>query len=385
VAERHHILIVDDETVSLDLLYRNFTEEYRVSTTTTGREALEIISQGDVDLIITDQRMPGMTGIELLTRVMKTHPHVVKIILTAYTDAGALLSAINSGCVYKFVTKPWEPQELKLIVKRALEHYDTARENARLYEELKRAYNNLKKDYSQLQKEVARRTLADRIVGTSPATQEVFSQIEKISGSNITVLIMGETGTGKELLAKTIHENSPRGKKKFIVQNCGSIPDTLLESELFGHKKGAFTGAIADKRGLLETSDGGTIFLDEIGETSPAMQIRLLRFLQEGEIRAVGSEETKKVDVRIISATNKDLLEETKKKAFRLDLYYRLSTYSIVMPPLRDRREDIPLLARYFLDEFNRKQLRLIKGFSQEVPPWRKTGAGSIPSISRII
>jgi len=360
------ILVVDDNIDILEVLEITLSQDYHVFQAQGAQEALNILSKKKIDLIIADQRMPGMTGVEFLEKTLEYNPRMIKILLTAYADAKDLINAINQGRVYKYITKPFRPDELKLIVKRALEHYGMEKENERLYQELQRAHENLERDYLQLQKEITKREVHDQIIGTSPAIQKIFGDIERISNSNISALIIGETGTGKELIARAIHKSSPRKDKKFVVQDCGSIPDSLLESELFGHKKGAFTGAISDKRGLLEVADGGTIFLDEIGETSPAMQVRLLRFLQEGEIRPVGSETTKRVNVRVISATHRNLLNEIKKKTFRSDLYYRISTFPINVPPLRLRREDIPLLAAHFLSHYNKRNRETNKRLSHE-------------------
>jgi len=360
------ILAVDDNVEILEVLDMTLSQDYHFFKAQGAQEALDILSKEEVDLAIADQRMPGMTGIEFLEKTLEYNPRMIKILLTGFTDAEDLIKAINQSRVYKYITKPFRPNELKLVVKRALEHYEMERENGRLYQELQKSHKNLERDYLQLQKEITKKEISNQIIGTSPAIHKIFNDIERISSSDITVLIMGETGTGKELIARAIHKGSPRKDKKFVVQDCGSIPDSLLESELFGHRKGAFTGAISDKRGLLEIADGGTIFLDEIGEMSPPMQLRFLRFLQEGEIRAVGSETIKKVDVRVISATHRNLLDEIQKGAFRSDLYYRISTFPVDIPPLRLRREDIPLLAAHFLSRYNKKNPKTNKRLSRE-------------------
>jgi two-component system response regulator HupR/HoxA len=266
----HSILIVDDNREVLEVLEAGLSQDYTILKAQNAQEALDMLVKHKVDLIITDQRMPGMTGIEFLEKTVEYNPRIVKILLTGYTDTKDLMDAINQGRVYKYITKPFSTQDLNLIVKRALEHYEMENENKKLYQELQKAHTNLERDYQQLQKEITKREIHNQIIGTSPAIQKIFSDIERISTSDITALIIGETGTGKELIARAIHKRSPRKDKKFVVQDCGSIPDSLLESELFGHKKGSFTGAVSDKRGLLEIADGGTIFLDEIGETSPA-------------------------------------------------------------------------------------------------------------------
>ncbi|MBI1986888.1 MAG: sigma-54-dependent Fis family transcriptional regulator [Nitrospinae bacterium] len=364
--KKYSILIVDDEIRSLELLERLLVHDYRILKAKNGKEALRALEQEKVEMAIVDQRMPEMTGIEFFEKTLEQHPYMIKILLTAYTDVDALIDAINKGRVYKYITKPWDPNEFKVIVKRALEYYDLTLENIRLNEELTIAYEKLKKDYNYLQKELEGTHKFDQIITVSPTMQKIFRELEKIIDSSITVLILGETGTGKELVAQTIHYNSPRKSQKFVAQNCGSLPETLLESELFGYKKGSFTGAVADKKGLLEIADKGTVFLDEIGETSPAMQVRLLRFLEEGEIRPIGSESVKKLDVRVISATNKDLFEEVAAGRFRKDLYYRLSTFPIILPPLRERKEDIPLLSEHFLLKYSRKTQKYLHGFSPE-------------------
>ncbi len=364
--KKYSVLVVDDNEEIVEILYETLSQDYAVFKAENAVEGLAVLSKEKIDLIITDQRMPSMSGIDFLEKTLGYNPGIIKILLTGYTDTEDLIKAINKGHIYKFITKPFKPQELKLIVRRALEHYTMTKENERLYNELHNAHEQLKENFLQLQKEITNREIFDKIIGTSPAIQNIFNDIKRISNSDITVLVTGETGTGKELVARAIHKASPRREGKFIVQDCASIPDTLLESELFGHKKGSFTGAVSDKRGLLEIADRGTIFMDEIGETSPAMQVRLLRFLQEGEIRAVGSETVKKVNVRLISATHRNLIDEIKKGNFRSDLYYRISTFPIVIPPLRLRREDIPLLAAHFLSGYNKKNRNANKRLSRE-------------------
>jgi two-component system response regulator HupR/HoxA len=364
--KNHKILIVDDNADILDVLHSTLNKDYQVLKAGNAQDGLQMLEANKVDLIITDQRMPGMTGIEFLEKTLAYNPRMIKILLTGYTETKDLIDAINQGRVYRYITKPFKPDDLQIIVKRALEHYEMEVDNVRLYQELQDAHKNLERDYQQLQREITKREIHNQIIGTSPAIQKIFSDIERISNSDITALIIGETGTGKELIARAIHKASPRKDRKFVVQDCGSIPDNLLESELFGHKKGSFTGAVSDKRGLLEVADGGTIFLDEIGEMSPAMQVRFLRFLQEGEIRPVGSETIKKVDVRVISATHRILADEIQGGTFRSDLYYRISTFPISIPPLRLRREDIPLLATHFLTQCNSKNRGTSRRLSRE-------------------
>lgn len=349
------IIIVDDEPGIVESLSLTFEDDYQVLATTDSEQAVELLKREEVAVILADQRMPGTTGVELLKKAGGLQPDAVRIILSAYTDIEDLIAAINSGEVWRYLVKPWEPRELKMIVAQAVEHYYLVRENRRLIKELAAAHEKLKLDYASLQREVEGKYRFEEIVGKSKAMQVVFDILERVSDSIITVLVLGETGTGKELIAKAIHYNSSRRGNKFLVQNCGALTDSLLESELFGHKKGSFTGAIADKKGLFEEADGGTVFLDEIAETSPAMQIRLLRVLQEGEVKRIGENEHRRVDVRVIAATNKSLEQMVKEGSFREDLYYRLSVIPINIPPLRERKDDIPPLAHHFLDKACRK------------------------------
>jgi len=526
---KYNILVVDDEVYNLEALERAFRNEYRVFTAKSGQEAIELMEREEFALIIADQRMPGMTGIELLRISLKYFPNAIRMILTSYTDADELLEAINTGQVYRYIIKPWNVKELKIMVRRALESYHLARqlerrmqelavlydissslnamrevdellaftttkiseligaeavsilllegnelyvpqinstgsndrilidnhrfsvqqgicgwvvqkgegviinnarddarydprvddlgvrqlrsivctplkskraiigvialknkldggfsredfnllnalagnlaislENARLYQELKEAKERLNAENIILRQEVERRYKFDQIIGNTPKMRKVFDLLEKVIDTSTTVLIQGETGTGKELIARAIHYNSPRRDRRFVYQNCSALPDTLLESELFGYKKGAFTGATTDRKGLFEIADGGTIFLDEISETSPAMQAKLLRVLESGEIRPLGDSNYKKIDARIISATNKDLKKEVEAGRFREDLYYRLNVFPIVLPPLRERKEDIVLLVDHFIKKFSQRMNKTIQGITKE-------------------
>ena len=369
----HSILIVDDEPDILTSLRIAFEGTYRVFTAPSGEEGLAVLRREEVAVILADQRMPGMTGAEFLHRAMEISPKSIRMMLTAYTDVADLMAAINNGRIYRYIVKPWEPAELEMDVQRAVEAYEMSmaleRKNAELAElneQLKEAQRELQRENIRLKREVARTYTFEGIVGTSKAMQEVYALLEKVIDSSVTVLLTGETGTGKELIARTIHYNGPRKEKAFIAQNCAALPEDLLESELFGHRKGAFTGAVEDKKGLFEAADGGTLFLDEIGETSPGMQVKLLRALQDGQIRRVGETQDRKVDVRIIAATHRDLSEEIKAGRFREDLYYRLSVFPIHLPPLRARREDIPLLATHCLGRSNTKLGRSVGGFTAE-------------------
>jgi two-component system response regulator HupR/HoxA len=362
--EPHGILIVDDESAILESLEIALGGEYRVFSAETGEAGLGILESEDVALIITDQVLPSMSGVEFLERAIEINPRAIRMMLTGYADVGSLTRAINEGHIYRYISKPWEPDELRIGIKRALEAYDLASENVQLATALANANTRLRAENVYLRREVERKYAFDRIIGSSPAMNRVFEVMEKVAETDATVLITGETGTGKDLVARAIHYSGSRKDHRFVAQNCASLPDTLLESELFGHTRGAFTGAHADKKGLFELAHRGTVFLDEVGETHPGMQVRLLRVLQDGEIRPLGSSETRKVDVRIIAATNRELFKDAEMGRFREDLYYRLRVVEIALPPLRERRADIPALAHHFLDLSSQKMGREIQGFT---------------------
>ncbi len=366
MAEKPKVLAVDDEQPSLNAIYRTLRREFEVIQSLSGRAALEVLKSQEVEVILADQRMPEMTGVEFFRRALEIQPEAVRILITGYTDIEATIQAINEGQIYYYINKPWEPEELRLIVRRAAERYRLGKENRRLIEELQEANRRLEEENIILHREAEKHYEFENIIGKSEAMQEVFRLMRKVIPTDTTVLITGETGTGKELIARAIHYNGPRRHKLFVTQNCAALPDTLLESELFGHTRGAFTGAVTDKKGLFEIADGGTIFLDEIGDTSPAFQQRLLRVLQEGEIRPLGADKTIRVNVRVISATNRDLYSLVRAGKFREDLYYRLNVFQIHVPPLRERREDIPLLAEHFLKKYRRKLKKNIPGIDRE-------------------
>lgn len=283
------MLILDDEPRVLDALEAILAAEFLVLRADGGDAALRLLDGEEVAVIITDHRMPGMSGVELLRRSQERSPDTVRIVLTAYTDVDSLMDAINMGRIYHFVPKPWSPNDLLTVVRRAAERYALTQENARLRDELEVAYNALHRDTVEAQE---RPLSFDGLIGAQTGLRQVVELARKVLDGDTTVLLLGETGTGKELFARLIHDNGPRRAARFVAQNCGALPESLLESELFGHVRGAFTGASAERRGLFEESDGGTVFLDEVGEMSAGMQLRLLRVLQEGEIRRVGASAT---------------------------------------------------------------------------------------------
>ncbi|MBZ0159448.1 MAG: sigma-54 dependent transcriptional regulator [bacterium] len=364
--KRYGILIVDDEPDILTTLSLTFREDYDVFQAGSGAEGLAILEQQEIALIIADQRMPEMTGVEFLERSIAKRPLAIRMILTGYTDTASLIRAINAGRIYRYITKPWDRNELKITVKRAFESYELTMENQRLLKELQTANERLQTENLYLKREVEKEPHSDTIIGKGPAMRRVFDLVEKVIDSSATILLTGETGTGKGVIAHYLHHHSPRRGRLFIEQNCGALPETLLESELFGHRRGAFTGAVQDKKGLFDVADGGTLFLDEVSEMSPTMQVKLLQVVQDGRMRRVGETESRRVDVRIIAATNRDLESEVKKGAFRADLYYRLSVFPIRTPALRERREDIPLLVSYFLEKQCKKLKQPVIGLSQE-------------------
>lgn len=359
------VLIVDDQPEILNALERLLKAEYKVFRASGGNKALEILKNHSVQVIISDQRMPGMTGVEFLTQSIEIQPEAIRMMITAYADLNASISAINKGQIFYYISKPWEDDELLLIVKRAVERFHILEENRTLNEKLLQANEQLKNENILLKQNIEQQYDFSNIIGHSPKMLEVFKLVSKVIDTPTTVMILGETGTGKELLAHAIHYNSGRKDKMFVAQNCGAFPDTLLESELFGHVKGAFTGAIGSKKGLFEIADGGTIFLDEIADTSPALQLRLLRVLQEGEVKPVGANKSIKVDVRVIAATNKILEDEVEQGNFRKDLYYRLNVFPITLPPLRERKEDIPDLINYFIKKYSKRINKSVKGIDK--------------------
>ncbi len=328
------ILVVDDEE-NVCALFKRILQKggYAVDTVCSGEAGLRKLETEWFDLVISDLKMPGVDGLELLRQGKALYPTLPFIMLTAFATVDSALTAMKQGA-YEYLLKPLNTEELKLVAEKALELHRLAREVERLRNQL-----DLDLDFEQ-------------IVGQSKAMRAVFRLMKMVADSNATILIQGESGTGKELIARALHQHSQKKNRPFVAINCASVPETLLETELFGYVKGAFTGAARDKKGLFEEAHGGTLLLDEIGDTSMAFQANLLRVLQENEIRPVGGNKTVNVDVRIIVATNKDLKKEMERGSFRKDLFYRLSVVPLAIPPLRTRKEDIPLLASHFIKKF---------------------------------
>lgn len=343
------ILIVDDEAIQRDIVKDILEDQgYDVFTSGSGQEALEHIKTLPVDVILTDLRMPGIDGVELLESIKAAYPEVVVVVITAYGSIESAVDAMKKGA-YHYLTKPLDKEQLTLIVQRALQTKHLSDENRSLRRELQERYE------------------FHNIIGRARKMQELFRMIEKVAPSESTVIIYGESGTGKELVARALHCHSKRKDQKFLAVNCAAIPNSLLESEMFGYEKGAFTGANTQKKGLFEEAQFGTLFLDEIGDLDTVLQAKLLRVLQEGEFQRVGGTKTVHVDVRVLAATNKHLEEEVKEGNFRQDLYYRLNVVPIFLPPLRDRKEDIPYLVEHFLKKYHQKHGRPFKRVTSEV------------------
>ena len=343
------ILIIDDEQSILDLLNMVFKKQgYAVENALTAEKALQLIDDDDFDLVLTDVKLPQKSGIEILKYLRKNKPEIPVIMITAYGTIKQAVEAFKAGAV-DYVLKPFDIEELKIIVEKGLKERKLKEENVLLKKELKERYS------------------FKNMIGRSKPMQEIFGLIEKISGTDSTVLITGESGTGKEMAARAVHFHGKRKDKPFITVNCGALPENLLESELFGHVKGAFTGAVAHKKGMFQVAHKGTLFLDEIGEMSPPTQVKVLRAIQEKVIRRVGGTEEIPVDVRIISATNQDLKEKLKQGTFREDLFYRLNVLTLNMPPLRERKGDIPPLVHHFLKKHCEKMGIKMKRVAPEV------------------
>lgn len=340
-ASASSILVVDDDRVTRDLLQEVLSEEgYQVVTSGSGEEALEIGKQECFDVIISDMKLGSeLNGLDVLRAYKSVQPESEVILITAFGSMETAIEAVKAGA-FDYLSKPFKIDEVILHVQRALNNRNLIRENRNLRQQLG----------SQVQME--------SLVGRCPSMLDVYKKIAMVSDSRSTVLVYGESGTGKELVAKAIHHNGPRSKQKFFAVNCGALPETLLETELFGHVRGSFTGAVENKRGIFEDASGGTVFLDEVSEMSPSLQVKLLRTIEEHEVRRVGGNQTIKVDLRLIAASNRRLNELVEQGRFREDLYYRLRVVEIDLPPLRERGEDIPILVEHFLKKLERARGR---------------------------
>jgi two-component system response regulator AtoC len=342
------ILVVDDEIVVRESLSDWLKDAgYQVFTAESGYEALEMIEKEKPGIMIADLMMPGMDGIELMKKAREQQPGLEVVIVTAYASIPTAITAMKEGA-YDYIEKPFCPERAELLVRKLAEHQELLEENLSLRQRLDDHYR------------------FENIITKSAKMQRVIEVIKVVAKSNATVLVTGESGTGKELVARAIHSQSNRHNKPFIAVSCAALPESLLESELFGHEKGSFTGAYAQKKGKFEFAEGGTLFLDEIGEMSANIQVHLLRVLEEKEFTRVGGNEPIKADVRVISATNKDLRKAIEKQEFREDLYYRLNVVNVELPPLRERKEDVPLLAQHFLNKFASENRKEVSGFSPD-------------------
>ncbi|MBI2083211.1 MAG: sigma-54-dependent Fis family transcriptional regulator [Deltaproteobacteria bacterium] len=340
------LLIIEDEDPIRKALERFFKKKsFEVMLASTGEEGLSLLKAGRVDLLLVDLMLPNMSGIEVIRQAKETIPQLVCVVMTGYGTIPSAVEAIKAGA-FHYITKPFDLEDLNALVTKGLEHQRLQQENRVLKETLKTRFKK------------------QAIIGTSLKMKEVLDLAEKVAVSDSTVLILGESGTGKELLAKAIHYQSNRSERSLVTVNCAAIPETLLESELFGHTKGSFTGAVSHRIGCFEQAEGGTIFLDEIGDMSPRLQVKVLRVLQDKKIQAIGSAKSHQVDVRIITATNRDLTKEVQEGRFREDLFYRLNVIPVTLPPLRERSDDIPILIEHFLKKSNTANHKSIEGFS---------------------
>ena len=345
---KQKVLVVEDEELMRNILRTLLEDEgYEVFTADSAEAALQIFPVNAIDVTVTDIKMAGLDGLGLLDRLKAIDEHALVIVMTAFSSVDSAVAALRKGA-YDYITKPFVNEDLLQTVRNAIRNRELFAENRALRRELNRQLNH------------------SDIIGTSERMREILDLVAKVAATNAAVLIQGESGTGKELVARSIHFNSPRSSKPFLAVNCGALPESLLESELFGHTKGAFTGAASEKKGLFRSAEGGSIFLDEIGEMPPPLQVRLLRALQEHEVTPVGSSTPVKFDARIIAATNRDLEKEVEARNFREDLYYRLNVIEMTLPPLRERRQDIPALVRHFLSRAAERQSTVEKPISDE-------------------
>jgi len=367
---RDRLLVVDDEEDMLRLLHRTISEDLdsEIDTAATGAEALKLLESKNYDLALVDIRMPGMDGLELLERIKKINPWITVVMMTAHGVVELAVKSIKKGA-YDFITKPFDHEELIHMLRKALERSQLLRENL------------------NLQRRIREREPFENLIGTSPAMERIYETIQMIAKTDVTVLITGESGTGKDLAARAIHSLSHRSEKPFVAVNCPTLPENILESELFGYKKGAFTDASSDKIGLFEEARGSTIYLDEIGDIAPSIQTKLLRVLQEKEIKPLGQTKSIKVDVRVVASTNRDLKKKIRNQEFREDLFYRLNVLTLHMPPLRERRDDIPLLAEHFLRHYCKEFGKPLKSLSPEFMDLllRRNWEGNVRELENII
>ena len=346
--ENKNILVVEDDNATRDTMVDLLSEAgYEVESATNGEEAIAMVREYSFDMVITDLKMPKGDGIQVLEEIKKIDNRTIVIICTGYGTVDTAVKAMKLGA-YEYITKPIKIEEIKLVVQRALDYQRLKTENVLLQKQLKTKYK------------------FKNLIGDSEVMQRSFQFIEKIAATNSTVMICGESGTGKELVARAIHYNSDRKNEPMVPVNCGAIPEDLLESELFGYEKGAFTGALKTRIGRFELANGGTVFLDEIGDMSPALQVKILRVLQEHEFERLGGVKSIKVDIRVVAATHRDLEKAVKQGTFREDLYYRLNVIPFILPPLRERGSDIPLLANHFIGKFNIEKKQNINGISPD-------------------
>jgi DNA-binding NtrC family response regulator len=369
MASNPKILVIDDEMIVCESCKRILEEDgYEVETALSGMEAFEKMKEAHFDIVITDLKMPGIDGMEVLKRIRKEYQETVVIMITGFSTVETAIEAMKLGA-FDYIPKPFTPDEVSIVVRKAIDQKNLLLENIYLRQELQEKYG------------------FHNVVGKSKKMQEIYRIIAKVAPTDSTVLINGQSGTGKELIARAVHFNSPRREKQFVPVDCAVLSENLLESELFGHVRGSFTGAVTTKAGLFEVADGGTVFLDEVGNISLAIQAKLLRVLQEREFTPVGGTKTKKVDIRLIAATNKDLEKMIKEGTFREDLYYRLNIVPICLPSLKERQEDIPLLAVHFLKKYSEEMGKMTKGFAPEAMErlMRYSWPGNVRELENVI
>jgi two-component system response regulator HupR/HoxA len=368
--EQPTVLLVDDEPRSLEAMRRTLDEEFAVLVAASADAARELLAHREISVVLCDQRMPGTSGVQFLKEVRERWPDTVRIVISGYTDSEDIIAGINEAGIHQYLLKPWIPDHLLATVRAAVEARSLHRDLARVELDLRASGAVLRERRTQRLAQAREAFGFDRIERAEGSPLDAVCAVAaRVARYDLAVLVLGESGTGKELLARAIHYASPRSAGPFVVENCAAIPDTLLESELFGHKRGAFTGAVEDHVGLFQRAHGGTIFLDEIGETSPAFQVKLLRVLQEGEVRPVGSTRAVAVDVRVVAATHRPLEEDMRAGRFRADLYYRLAGVTLAVPPLRERPGDVAPISRRLLAEVAAELGRGALAFDEDVLP----------------